>query len=289
MSYKVLIINGGGIFGYIPAYLLSTLQYKGLATDIIHAFGGCSIGGCECLYLAQGKTFQEMFSFFSDMSEDIFKDSWYQKMKVWGPRHDDTKLNSALQIALTGKYKNLTRPVIVPCVDFKCEKPKVFDNILPNNPDLEWLVWEIARCTMAAPTYFKAWKNYIDGGIYANMPVVETACALKNKLGVSMKDMSVLILGTGEYPCLNRNMDEVNNWTQLQWLQPMIHFLIKGNELRADFISKQMPFRYYRYFNSVMLDSSWDIDDTKNIPEMKKRCDSVVNDFQKCFNEFLNS
>lgn len=37
----------------------------------------------------------------------------------------------------------------------------------------EQKVWEAARCSGAAPTYFKAFGPYIDGGLDANNPTLD--------------------------------------------------------------------------------------------------------------------
>lgn len=38
---------------------------------------------------------------------------------------------------------------------------------------LEQKVWEAARCSGAAPTYFKAFGPYIDGSLDANNPTLD--------------------------------------------------------------------------------------------------------------------
>jgi patatin-like phospholipase/acyl hydrolase len=287
-SYKILIINGGGVFGYIPAHFLNLLTIKNPLVSLIDAMGGCSIGAIECLFLAQNNSTQELYNFFIKNVDGIFSDSFISDLNPFGAKYSDKYINTLLQKTLPGTYNNLSIPVIIPCVDFKKNNIKIFDNI-SDSLDLLWLTWEIARSTMAAPTYFNPWKVYIDGGIFANMPVMETVCALKRKIGIPFEKMDVFVLGTGEYKNIDRDMSNIPYWTELQWIQPLLGFLIKGNELRSNFLAQSMPFRSYNYFNPIILSNDWEMDDSSIIPDLKVLCDKYDEEFLFAFNTFLNS
>lgn len=286
-SYKIVVFAGGGVFGYIPArFLAQTGMNKSLA-EICYALGGTSIGGVNALISGRGATPEELHASFLGMTANIFDTPWYSRLWPRGPVHSDKALNTALRKALPGEnfYANMLVPVIVPTINFELNRPKVYDNITIDE-DLHVPAWEIARSTAAAPTYFAPWKSFIDGGLLSNLPVLETCCALKDKLGIPLDRMDVLALGTGDYKTVPRDMDKVRRWTALHWLSPMIKYLTKANEMRTDFIAKQLGLRSYTYFNPVRLDSCWDIDDPDLIDAMAEKVDRHQDDFNKVFRGF---
>jgi patatin-like phospholipase/acyl hydrolase len=60
--------------------------------------------------------------------------------------------------------------VLIPTFDMREWRPKVFDNFPGDERDLDQKLWEIARCTSAAPTYWPSHQWCLDGGLYANNP-----------------------------------------------------------------------------------------------------------------------
>ena len=94
-----------------------------------------------------------------------------------------------------------------------------YDHIVSNDPDLgeamnpgyahtnnsNAFIWEVARATSAAPTYFKEMKigndRYMDGGLGANNP---SGIAWNNARQVSRtpdhRIAMMISIGTGEFP-----------------------------------------------------------------------------------------
>ena len=288
-SYKILIGCGGGIFGYIMAYFLSKTSVAHIkAKDLIYAGGGTSIGGINMLNLGADKNFTQLHEAFIEMGDICFEKNWRSRFDPWYPSHPDSGLNESLQKALHGRrYGDMNFPIIVPTIDFQHNKPKVYDNII-HDDDVELLAWEIGRSTAAAPTYFVPWKAYIDGGLLANMPVMQTASALKSKKGIPFDRMDIFVMGTGHFPGISRNMRKVCRWSKLHWLSPMLKYLTKANEMNSDFIAKQIGFKSYRYWNPVLLEESWDMDEPELIPQLELRCEAYLEDFEKAFLYFLN-
>jgi predicted acylesterase/phospholipase RssA len=60
--------------------------------------------------------------------------------------------------------------VLIPTFDMRTWKPKFFDNFPGEQRDLDQKLWEIARCTSAAPTYWPSHQWCLDGGLFANNP-----------------------------------------------------------------------------------------------------------------------
>jgi patatin-like phospholipase/acyl hydrolase len=60
--------------------------------------------------------------------------------------------------------------VLIPTFDMRTWNTKFFDNFPGDERDLDQKLWEIARCTSAAPTYWESHQWCLDGGLFANNP-----------------------------------------------------------------------------------------------------------------------
>lgn len=112
--------------------------------------------------------------------------------------------------------RDLKKTVLVPTFDMRAWSARVFDNLPGNERDLHMKVWEVARCTSAAPTYWPSFEWCMDGGLVANNPSdTAVAVAIKHlkaesfsRNGVdeteamvkALKSISVVSIGTGEVP-----------------------------------------------------------------------------------------
>jgi calcium-independent phospholipase A2 len=89
---------------------------------------------------------------------------------------------------------------------------------------LKWkdqLLWKIARSSSAAPFYFPRFERFLDGGLIANNPTMDTLAdiqELKDELKGEEKasmDISVVVsLGTGRCPAKDFTVCSITNWKQ---------------------------------------------------------------------------
>ena len=285
--YRILIICGGGIFGYIPARLLAGTGVKRRGYKLADAMGGTSIGGILTLMLMYGYRPNEVLEKFKVLSERAFHKSWWRSLNPWGPKFNGEGLESSLYSLFSDhKLDHLTKPIIVPTVDFKHNKPKIFDNIVTDS-DMDIELRALGRMTSAAPTYFPPKNGHIDGGLLANNPVLETVTAIKSKLGISFKNMDVLVIGTGHMPSVDRDMSKVSRWSSIKWLKPLLNYLTKANEMDSNFIARQIGLGSYTLFNPVVREEGWRMDDPSLIPELDKRTKEHQADFNKIFKKFI--
>jgi len=283
---KILVICGGGVFGIIPAYLLSKVHTgKMFQWD---AFAGTSVGSELVLSYAYGRTPEFVYDLFMRSFDDIFDKPWYRSLYPWGSKYPDKELNKSLQELIPEyvRFMDIKKPVIVPTYNFKHGKPKVFDNIIEDK-DFYMKAWEVARASSAAPTYFPPYLNYIDGGIVANNATVVTAWALHNKLGIPYSEMEILTIGTGQQEHEILDMEAVKSWSSLKWLDPMLDMLTLGNEQMWDFGADELGLKKYVFFNPIKLDGSWKLDETSIIPEIITECDGWMEEFEHVYGEFV--
>lgn len=257
MSYtcRILAIDGGGIRGIIPAYILSQIE-AALGTPIYQSFdiiAGTSTGGLIALALTTPfagnnnapYSASSVLNLYMNDESDIFKkqsngdgmESKYFSISTWlqgilGP----VTLSQAQQ-----QLKSLGNPtptqVLTTCYTINGASginigPYLFNwQDAANSSADDYCVWEAALATSSAPTYFPVaqvgagvsngssatnrWAA--DGGVVANNPALYAiAWAFKLGLAATLSDVLVVSMGTGIY---NAGIQIINggNWGSIEW------------------------------------------------------------------------
>jgi len=284
---RVLIIAGGGGFGIIPAYFVSGLGVSSLV-GLISACGGTSVGSDLLSAFSAGLNPVKVYDKFIEVLPEIFKQSFWPTIR--GAKYNSSVLKKFLEeLQMPEKFGNLKIPIVIPVLDFKNNKFKVYDNIIKDEDcDLESYVPSLQ--SSSAPTYFVPYLGCIDGGIVENIPIMTTLSAINDKMGIAFKDMNVLVVGTGfkNYP--PRDMKKVAKWYVWQWLKPMLNELTEANEKASIFWAGRLGLNYFNFFNPVELEKDWEMDRPQDyIKKLPDRCDRFVDDFRKTFQEFLSA
>ncbi len=278
---KILTIDGGGVFGIIPAYFCSKMDISKF-----DAFAGTSVGSILTLSYACGKTSQYVFDQFNTDVYNIFSSKEKKWINIKGVKFKDSKLNETLKKMIDRKYGEMVKPIFTTAFDIVYNKPKIFDNI-KNTPDLAIDGWEVARSSCAAPTYFSVWNGYIDGGVVANNPSIIAAWGLLSKLGIGFEDMEILSLGTGWTPPRGWTTKEINSWWTWQWLSPIIDIAVDTNKNTFHFGCQQMPFKKYVRFNEICLPDGYDFTDPKHNEKILQWCKNSESKFMEVYEDFM--
>jgi len=290
-----LALSGGGVRGYITVLILEKLQNKlrvlkeDPTFNIVDEFdylAGTSIGGIIALSLAHNLSVDKLKGLFVDHAAEIFNKSTWDKIPVIGFFFENGKrifkglfdvkpLEKQLQIYFEDKTLDqlaLKKPVVVTAAGSN-GVPVYFSN--KNKSDLNTKIWEVARCTSAAPTYFDPHKLsndpnpkdpiwYTDGGLFANNPSTVLA-AIMTKDGIPLEKIYILSLGTGQV--------KVPKPAQLKALGYKsiltILNLVMDTTFRSIDLSMQMILAK-NYLNiNPMLQTEIDMADASKLPEMK--------------------
>lgn len=288
---KILSICGGGVMGIIPAYYLS--HVSGIIPKIYNndvnkngfdLFAGTSIGSVLSLSLASGKNQKTVYNSLMNCIDDIFSERNFIFQKR--PEFNDDILNDKLKFMLDINLVNIKNKVIVPSFDMINFRPKVYDNFSPNNPDCK-PAWEVARASVAAPSYFKPWDGMIDGGVYANDPSLIAIGAVISKLGVKLEDIELFSVGCGNYnPGYEKH--EIEKYYRWEWLKPALSMVVKANQAATDFTVSQLPLKKYVKFNPVMLKSDWSFVDPSISEKLLDRAGEYRSQFIEEYNNFMN-
>ncbi|XP_047993745.1 85/88 kDa calcium-independent phospholipase A2 isoform X1 [Leguminivora glycinivorella] len=199
---RLLCLDGGGIRGLVLVQILINLE-AAIGRPIIHCFdwvAGTSTGGILALALASGKTLRDCQRLYFRMKEYAF---------VGMRPYPSEALENILKDNLGTEtvMADLTHPKLMILALLADRKPvdlHIFRNyqsaqeildahnkisprvneagdaigLSPPPPPSQQLVWQAARATGAAPSYFTASGRYLDGGLMGNNPTLDALSEL---------------------------------------------------------------------------------------------------------------
>ncbi|XP_043252441.1 85/88 kDa calcium-independent phospholipase A2 [Colletes gigas] len=217
---RLLCLDGGGIRGLILVQILLEIE-SGLKKPIIKCFdwiAGTSTGGILALGLASGKSLRECQALYFRIKEEAF---------VGVRPYKSEALEKVLKDCLgsTTVMSDIKSPKMIITSVLADKKPlrlhlfrnydapntilQIPDSPTPIDPSPnDQLIWHVARATGAAPSYFRAFGRFIDGGLIANNPTLDAMTEI-HQYNIAMNAIGyepatplslVVSLGTGLVP-----------------------------------------------------------------------------------------
>lgn len=197
---RMLSIDGGGMKGYIPCALLGALEAKTgkKCHEMFNLVAGTSIGGILAALIATGRSATESLEFFTSDGPAIFgKGQLFGNSGIVRPRYGAETIETRLQERFCGrKLSDCKIKLLVPAFDLVGYEPYFFKSF---KTDKDYPLWQVARATSAAQTYFPGYKLddkiFWDGGNVANNPA---GCAAAECIKLwGDEQFQVLSLGCG--------------------------------------------------------------------------------------------
>ncbi|XP_003738930.2 85/88 kDa calcium-independent phospholipase A2 [Galendromus occidentalis] len=210
---RALSVDGGGVKGLVTLRTLKCLE-EVVGQPIFSCVDwviGTSAGGISTCCLACGHSLDVAFRtafrlkekfivgprpYNTEGLEEFFKQSFGGETKfsdIKSPRFAVTAVNAEVWPTRLKLFRNYV-------------KPRSLLEKKPEAPDDEF-VWSAARATGAAPTFFKPYKQYLDGAIISNNPtldliteITEYNAAMKDKPSECYDVDIVLSVGGGMRP-----------------------------------------------------------------------------------------
>lgn len=319
---KILSIDGGGIRGILPGQILISLEKKlqqksnnphiRLA-DFFDLLAGTSTGGIlTALYLCpdvllpslsplsfgEGLGLRSRFSaeqavnLYLENGTAIFTKPFFKKLTSLFGITDEAFSVAQLETCLKKYFGDLKlsqsrKHCIITSYDIKNRTPFFFRmKRAKEDLDFDFPLWQVARATSAAPTYFEPAliKSFdgnkfplVDGGVFANNP---TLCAYAEarqifesgveerrvaKKFASAAEMFILSIGTGTIK-VPYEYEKAKGWGLAGWARPVIDIMMSGVSDTVDFQLKQIfdavghPENYIRIMPDL-LEASEDMSD----------------------------
>nr|XP_033785417.1 85/88 kDa calcium-independent phospholipase A2 isoform X5 [Geotrypetes seraphini] len=230
---RLLCLDGGGIRGLVLIQLLLAIE-KMAGRPIRELFdwiSGTSTGGILALAIVHGKSMDYLRCLYFRMKDEVFKGS---RPYESGPLEEFLKR----EFGEHTKMADVRKPKVIVTGTLADRHPaelhlfrnydllgtgrespyKKVASFRPLIKPEEQLVWRAARSSGAAPTYFRPSGRFLDGGLLANNPTLDSLTEiheynknLKQKgRGDEMKKLGVVVsLGTGKPPQVQVNSVDV--------------------------------------------------------------------------------
>jgi patatin-like phospholipase/acyl hydrolase len=278
-AVTILALDGGGIRGIIPARVIEALEDRtGMpACRLFDLVAGTSTGGILALGLTapgeDGRTpayaASALVGLYRTRGPEIFRRSLAHSVRTLGglagPKYGAESLERVLREYFgAARMSAALTPVLVTSYDTAAAAPFLFKSYRARSaaiaasglPD-DHLMWQAARATSAAPTYFPPFlleyagprggdRSLVDGGIFANNPAM---CALADAyklFGGSRSRYLVVSIGTGKDE-LRLSYARVKGRGILRWAIPILKMTFDGVSDTVDYQASEMADRAWRF------------------------------------------
>ncbi|XP_078539924.1 85/88 kDa calcium-independent phospholipase A2 isoform X2 [Lissotriton helveticus] len=230
---RVLCLDGGGIRGLVLIQLLLAIEQAAgrPVRELFDWISGTSTGGILALAIVHGKSMEYLRCLYFRMKDEVFKGSRpYESapLEEFLKREfgEDTKMTDVRRprVMVTGVladrhpaelhlFRNYDPPQTGK--DPPYQRVATFQPITA--PEHQ-LVWRAARSSGAAPTYFRPNGRFLDGGLLANNPTLDSLVEIhefnkdlrRKGCGAEVKPLGVVVsLGTGKPPQVQVNSVDV--------------------------------------------------------------------------------
>lgn len=302
MALNILSIDGGGIRGIIPALVLAELEERTGrgAADLFDLIAGTSTGGIIAAAVAapgpEGgapHAARELVALYRDEGPEIFSRSALKRLTsglgLLEEKYDDGALVAALRRYLgDARVSEARTRVLITAYELETRAPYFVKSWrTAAEPDRDIRLWEAARATAAAPTYFEpalveppgggAALSLVDGGVFATNPAM---CAFAEAARIAPGEpVRIVSLGTGRLDDPIHHEDAAG-WGLAQWVRPVIDIVFDGVADTVDYQLGQLlgADRYHRFQTTLAGGASDALDDAseRNIERLTAAAADLV-------------
>lgn len=269
--FRILSIDGGGIAGVLPAAYLAELEKRFLGGQSIakcfDLIAGTSTGGIIALGLSAGLTAQEVLAFYEQRGGLLFPKGnpwsrfWRKQRQNFRYVYDPKVLQAELRQVFGQRVLDEAQTrLVIPSYEGVHGEPWIYKtpHHLDFTKDRHEQMVNVALATSAAPAHFPSFRHndyiYVDGGIWANNPVMNAIVDALSCFDVERRSVKVLSLGCGE--TVHKVNPGMANGGFFQWrkvIQPAVRaqsrnalgqaFLLLGkdNVVRVDAPESEKP------------------------------------------------
>ena len=214
--FRILSLDGGGIRGVYAATILARVEREivdGGVAGYVDMIAGTSTGGIIAIGLGLGKPASSIERLYVEDGQFVFPPFWTRHSVLRFCRQLFFSLHSqsALEKLLYGTFGDVTlgrssSRLVIPA--FLGPRSQIAVLKTDHHPDFandhRMAAWEACRATSAAPTYLPGHAGdgyvFLDGGVWANNPVMVAIVDALSAYDVTREQVEVLSIGSGNPP-----------------------------------------------------------------------------------------
>jgi patatin-like phospholipase/acyl hydrolase len=241
-KFQILSLDGGGLKGIFSAAFLAHLE-DDYNTNIIDHFDlivGTSTGGIVALGLGMGMTPKEIIHFYTRYGPQIFPNKYFRSIKqFYKSKHDSLNLESSLKECFGNKcLADSKKRLVIPSYNIGDDDVYLFKT--PHHSrlkrDYKVPVWKVAMATSAAPTFLPVFTEVdhvrlIDGGIWANNPIMVGVTEAISTLDIEPDEIFVMSIGTTNE--VKGRSEKLNSGGFWQWKKDAVEVLMRAQSIGA--------------------------------------------------------
>ncbi|MCE5311463.1 MAG: patatin-like phospholipase family protein [Acidobacteriales bacterium] len=282
--FRILALDGGGIKGVFSASFLAEVERmtgKQVA-DYFDLITGTSTGGIIAIGLGLGLPASEILSFYLKHGPTIFPSvgvhvrTWRRSRWLVCGKHDPAPLREALQEVFGDrKLGNSRTRLVIPAFNVLDGSIALFKTAHCDRFKQDYLrrCVDVALATSAAPTYLPAHdigdgRIYLDGGVWANNPIMVGVIEAIANIGQRPNQIDVLNIGTTDEPfhVPEKLRRRGGAWRWRNKLVPLfMQAQADGAAKQAAILLGRSPYRV----NPVVQTARFSIDDVRQISDLK--------------------
>jgi len=240
-TFRILSIDGGGIRGIYPAYILRCIEERLQINlfDTFDMFAGSSTGSIIAAGVATGVPAADIVAMYKEHGAGIFRKKWFfwpgKKLKsMFQPMFDSVYDAQYLKSVLSGVFHDkrlgeIVKPLLLPSTDISNGCVHVLKSGYSKEftRDNTVLVKDAVLASCSAPTYFDPHRlnEYLlaDGGLWANNPALAAVIDAQRRLGIKQGDIQVFTIGTGHSKTMygtstSRKWGLINGWKHKEFV-----------------------------------------------------------------------
>ncbi|WP_226648606.1 patatin-like phospholipase family protein [Microbulbifer variabilis] len=253
-TINILILDGGGIRGLIPLYVLQYIEQRvgKPINEMFDVFSGVSTGAIiatginipskqlQKQYGDYGSKVDLLIKLYKSESKYLFSTPWYHKLLtgagLLSPKFMGDRLHQVLKFHYTEslKFTDLENYVIIPSLDIYTGKIHLFKNRgreiieLPSNSVYQLVIAASSAEAVFPPVDFMTLREDLRHRYFADAAVSDNDPTSMILLDIieqfPNKNYYILILGSGTSPLSSAkdSYQDVKNWGRLQWLPDII-------------------------------------------------------------------
>lgn len=241
-SFQILVLDGGGLKGIFSAAILAYLE-DDFGTRIVDHFdliAGTSTGGIIALGLGMGMSPRDIIKFYIDYGAKIFPNKGLLAVRqLIRSKYESAELKQALQECFNDKIlADSVKRLVIPSYNIGENDVYLFKT--PHHPrlrrDYKVPVWKVAMATSAAPTFLPVFTDIdnvrlVDGGVWANNPIMIALAEAVSMLNVSLNTIKILSLGTtSEVSARKGSLNHGGLWT---WKKDAVDLFLQAQSIGA--------------------------------------------------------